>query len=75
MKVFCSPVFILCYKLNNVLSGSLPDLPSENTMIYQLLLLIPAGAGGRVDFIYQVQELAKRGLAPVATKEKSTKAD
>ena len=25
---------------------------------------------GNVDFIYQVQELAKRGLAPVATKEK-----
>ena len=43
MKVFCSPVF---YKLNNVLSGSLPDLPSENTMINKLLLQIPAGVGG-----------------------------
>lgn len=47
MKVFCSPVFyfILFYKLNNVLSGSLPDLPSENTMINKLLLQIPAGVG------------------------------
>lgn len=47
MKVSCSPVldFILFYKLDNVLSGSLPDLPSENTMIYELLLPIPAGGG------------------------------
>lgn len=57
MKVSCLPVldfillsilfiyFILFYKLNNVLSGSLPDLPSENTMIYELLLPIPAGDG------------------------------
>lgn len=44
--LFTSFYFILFYKLNNVLSGSLPDLPSENTMINKLLLQIPAGVGG-----------------------------